>query len=189
MRKLAAFLVVLYAFSISAQQSGSIGEKPVSVTEAAVAFDAAGVAALEAKLSTTALSGAPETPVTNIRMVVRNASSMSYAFVSGVVTFYDNAGVRCGEGMFKAEALAANESFETDTPGIRIRCTPLSWRVVATSLVPRVVPNPTQSPSVSRALSRLVISLDGEQHPIQLDKPMTLTVGEKQRTIVVREAP
>jgi hypothetical protein len=33
-----------------------------------------------------------------------------------------------------------------------------------------------------------VISIDGETHPIQLDKPMTIILGEKRRTIVVREA-
>ena len=31
--------------------------------------------------------------------------------------------------------LAANESFETDTPGLRIRCEAASWRMVATNLV------------------------------------------------------
>jgi hypothetical protein len=34
-----------------------------------------------------------------------------------------------------------------------------------------------------------VISIDGEAHPIQLDKPLTLTLGEKRRTIVVSTAP
>ena len=95
------------------------------------------------------------------------------------MTFYDSAGVRCGEGVFKAEAWLG-ESFETDTPGIRIRCTPATWRLVATNLIPRVVviPPPTTS--------RLEISVDGEVHPLQLDKPLTLTVGDKRRTIVVR---
>ncbi len=151
MTKLAVGLVVLCSASyVSAQQTTSdSNERRVALTEAAVAFDANGVSALEAKLSTTALNGAPETPVTNIRMIVRNTSAISYAFVSGLVTFYDSAGLRCGEGIFKADALAVNESFETDTPGIRIRCTPVSWRIVATSLVPRVVPNPNPTPTGS----------------------------------------
>jgi hypothetical protein len=40
-----------------------------------------------------------------------------------------------------------------------------------------------------RAPSNLTISIDSEEHPIQLDKPMTITLGEKKRTIVVRTAP
>jgi len=35
----------------------------------------------------------------------------------------------------------------------------------------------------------LVISLNGEEHPIQLEKPMVLKIGDQERTIVVREAP
>jgi hypothetical protein len=189
MKKLALVLVLSIAPAVVAQQNTTSTERPVSLNEKAIAQDATGATALEATLSTTALSGAPDTPVTNIRMVVRNASSISYAFVSGVVTFYDAPGVRCGEGVFKADVLAPNESFETDTPGIRIRCTPISWRIVATNLVPRLVPNPTLPMAVARPTSRLVISVDGEQHPIQLDKPLRLNVGEKQRTIIVREAP
>ena len=34
-----------------------------------------------------------------------------------------------------------DESFETDTPGLRIRCEAASWRVVATHLLPRMAPN------------------------------------------------
>jgi hypothetical protein len=105
--------------------------------------------------------------------------------VSGIVTFYDAAGMRCGEGIFKADAVAVNESFETDTPGIRIRCSASSWRVVATNLLPRVVPLATL-PTSSAIPARLLISIDGETHPIQIDRPMTLTLGDKQRTIVIR---
>jgi hypothetical protein len=152
-----------------------------------VAFDGNGTPALEATLRTTALTGAPEAPVTNIRMIVRNRSAISYAFVSGSVTFYDAAGVRCGEGLFKADALAVDESFETDTPGLRIRCEVTSWRIVATHLLPRMPPNQPLT-TLMRAPTNFVISIDGEVHPIQLDKPMTLTLGEKKRTIVVRTA-
>jgi hypothetical protein len=187
MKTLTAFLIVLTSgFYVSAQQSAEISsEKLVPLNEMAVAFDSNGTAALEARLNTTSLNGAPDSPVTHIRLVVKNVSTTAYAFVSGVVTFYDAAGVRCGEGIFKADALAVNESFETDTPGLRIRCAPVSWRVVANTLLPRVVPNPAQTPGVSR----LIISVDGEQHPIQLDKPLTVNLGDKQRTIVIREAP
>ena len=185
----ASILVLLTTLYVSAQQTtGTLIEKRVPLTEAATAFDASGVPALEATLRTTALNGAPDTPVTNVRIIVRNRSTIAYAFVSGSVAFYDSAGVRCGEGVFKADALAADESFETDPPGLRIRCEATSWRVVATHLLPRMAPN---QPIIvlSRAPANLIISIDGEEHPIQLDKPMVVTLGEKRRTIVVRSAP
>ena len=126
MKIIAAGLVLLCSvLCVSAQETpvvSSLNEKRVALTEPAVALDASGAPALEATLRTTALNGAPDTPVTNIRMIVRNRSAVPYAFVSGSVTFYDAAGVRCGEGVFKADALAVDESFETDAPGIRIRC-------------------------------------------------------------------
>lgn len=180
----AALVVLCSVWSVSAQTGTSaVEERRVSLTEVAVAHDAQGVSALEATLRTTELNGSSESPVTNIRVVIRNSSSISYAFVSGVITFYDNAGVRCGEGIFKADTLAAGESFETDTPGLRIRCQPATWRVAATNLVPRMAPNPTTPISLN-----YVITIDGEAHPIQLDKPMVLTLGERRRTIVVRTA-
>ena len=187
MKLLIAVLVLLVgALCVSAQETtGALNEKRVPLSEAAVAFDANGAPALEATLRTTALNGAPETPVTNIRMVVKNRSTDAYAFVSGSVTFYDAAGVRCGEGMFKAGALAVDESFETDAPGVRIRCEATSWRMVATNLLLRLPPNAPIG-ALTRAPANLVISIDGEEHPIQLDKPLTLTLGERRRTIIVR---
>lgn len=182
----------LAAFCVAAQEPAPVPvEKRVPLSETAVALDGSGAPALEATLRTTALNGADDSPVTNIRVVVKNSSSSAYAFVSGLITFYDGAGVRCGEGLFKADALAMNEAFETDTPGIRIRCSPATWRIVATNLLPRVPPNPPPSvgPTASRANLNLLISVDGEEHPIQLDKPMVLMLGNAQRTIVLREAP
>ena len=120
-------------------------------------------------------------------MVVKNSSTISLAFASGIVTFYDAAGVRCGEGVFKADVIAMNESFETDAPGIRIRCTPVTWRIVATNLLPQIVP--TASISMTKGSTNLIISIDGEQHPIQLEKPMTLSLGDRQRIIIVRAVP
>ena len=188
----AALMMVCSVLLASAQEQapvmGSLNEKRVSLNEAAVALDANGATALEATLRTTALNGAPDTPVTNIRMIVRNRSAVSYAFISGAVTFYDAAGVRCGEGVFKADALAVDESFETDTPGLRIRCEATTWRIIATNLLPRVPPNMPIG-ALTRTPSNLVISIDGETHPIQLDKPLTLTLGERRRTIIVRSAP
>jgi len=191
MKKLAAFMVVLCsALLVNAQGTTPTepAEKRVSLGEAAVAFDGTGAAALEATLRTTALNGSPDAPVTNVRLVVKNVSAIPYAFVSGVATFYDAAGVRCGEGVFKADAITPNESFETDTPGLRIRCEAASWRIVATNLLPRVAPNSLAAP-LSRMNSNLVIEIDGESHPIQLDKPLVLTLGERRRTLVVRAAP
>lgn|SRR5215213_3553419 len=189
MKILAAFLVVLCSVWVSnAQELPATAEKRVPLGEPAVALDATGASALEATLRTTPLTGAPETPVTNVRFIVKNTSTVAYAFISGLVTFYDAAGVRCGEAVFKADALAVNESFETDTPGLRIRCEVATWRIVATDLLPRIPPNVVLAP-LARTPSNFVISIDGEEHPIQLDKPMTLTLGEKRRTIVVRTGP
>ena len=176
-------LLVTSCFIASAQDTG---ERRVALTDTAVALDSGGASVLEATLRTTSINGSADSPVSNTRIVVRNSSSMPYSFVSGLVTFYDGSGVRCGEGIFKAASLATGESFETETPGIRIRCSPSTWRIVATNLVPRVAPF-VSTPGVTRA--NLLIMVDGEEHPIQLDKPLVVTVGTTQRTIVVKEAP
>jgi hypothetical protein len=192
MKMIAASIVmlcsVLCAIAQETAPDNTLNEKRVPLAEAAVALDASGAPALEASLRTTALNGSPDTPVTNVRMVVKNRSTLAYAFVSGSVTFYDAAGIRCGEGVFKADALAADESFETDSPGLRIRCEAATWRLVATNLLPRIAPN-TPITALTRATQNLIISIDGETHPIQLDRPLTLTLGEKRRTIIVRTAP
>jgi hypothetical protein len=184
-------VILVSCLCVAAQEpTTASGERRVALTEKAIAQDTSGAPALEATLKTTALNGAEDSPVTNIRMVVRNSSSVSYAFVSGLVTFYDGSGVRCGEGIFKADALSVDEAFETDTPGIRIRCAPSTWRIVANNLLPRVTLSgiaPGTTPG--RSSLNLVISVDGEEHPIQLDKPMVLKLGDVQRTIVLREAP
>ena len=179
------------SFSVVAQEPAASSEKRVALFENAVALDGSGAPALEATLKTAALNGSEDSPVTNIRLVVRNSSNASYVFVSGLVTFYDSSGVRCGEGVFKADALSVGEAFETDAPGIRIRCAPSTWRIVANNLLPSVAASGAGSPSasVSRTSLNLVISVDGEEHPIQLDKPMVVKLGDAQRTIVLREAP
>lgn len=189
-------VVCLSSLCVAAQQPADSLERRVPLTEAAVALDGAGAPALEATLRTTSLNGADDSPVTNIRLVVRNSSGFSYAFVSGLVTFYDASGIRCGEGLFKADALAVNEAFETDTPGIRIRCAPATWRIIATNLLPRALPNvpvlntvESTGSTTNRSSLNLIISVDGEEHPIQIDKPMVLTLGNTQRRIVIREAP
>ncbi len=191
---LAGALLFASCFLVAAQEPAGGSERRVPLSETAVAFDGGGASALEATLKTTALNGADDSPVTNVRFVVKNSSTMPYAFVSGLVTFYDGGGVRCGEGIFKADALAVGEAFETDSPGIRIRCAPATWRIVANNLLPRVVPMistnvPAASTAVNRSSLNLVISVDGEEHPIQLDKPMVVKLGDVERTIVLREAP
>jgi hypothetical protein len=142
--KLAIALVVLItAGVVNAQQETSPPEeKRVALGEAAVAHDGDGTAALQATLRTTSINGGPDDPVTNVRIVVRNTSAISYAFVSGVVTFYDSPGIRCGEGIFKAAAVAPGESFDTDAPGLRIRCQAATWRIVALNLIPLLPPSP-----------------------------------------------
>lgn len=142
--KLAIVLVVLFTcvFANAQETTRDGNEKRVSLNELAVAHDDDNVAALQGTLRTTSLNGSPESPVTNVRLIIKNTSGMSYAFVSGVVTFYDSAGIRCGEGIFKADAVAVDESFETDSPGVRIRCEATQWRIVATHLLPRTPPTP-----------------------------------------------
>ena len=187
---LIALVLLVSCLSIAAQDSTMPSEKRVALSERAVALDGSGAPALEATLKTTTLNGAEDSPVTNIRLVVRNSGSVAYAFVSGLVTFYDGAGVRCGEGLFKADALSVDESFETDTPGIRIRCSPSTWRIVATNLLPRAVTGITPVAGAPlRTNMNLVISVDGEDHPIQLDKPMVVKLGDAERTIILRLAP
>ena len=185
-------VLLVSCLCVAAQEpSAGSSEKRVALTEKAVALDGNGAPALEATLRTTSLNGSEDSPVTNVSLVVRNTSGVSYVYVSGLVTFYDSSGVRCGEGVFKADALSVNEAFETDAPGIRIRCAPATWRIVANSLVPKVAPLAPAAPSSSASRSglNLVISVDGEEHPIQLQKPMVVKLGNAERTIVLREAP
>jgi hypothetical protein len=191
MRVILLGLIFMVSCFYVAAQEPKASEKRVPLSENAIALDAFGAPALEATLKTTSLNGAEDSPVTNIRMVVKNSSDIAYVYVSGLVTFYDGSGVRCGEGVFKADALSVAESFETDTPGIRIRCTPSTWRIVANSLVQKInvtAPGPSNA-TASRASLNLLISVDGDEHPIQLDKPMVVKFGDTQRTIVLREAP
>lgn len=186
---LAVAVLSLSIASSSAQETTqNASERRVPLSEAAVALDAQGQAALEGTLRTTALHGAPDLPVMNIRLVVKNVSSRAYGYISGLVTFYDGSGVRCGEGLLKADVLAINEAVETDTPGIRIRCAPATWRLVATNLLPRIPPGPVIFETAG-VPANLIISVDGEEHPLQLDKPMILNLGERQRTIIVRRTP
>src|SRR4029077_8490020 len=128
-------VVALCAVAVAAQQPA---EQRAALTEAAAASDAKGAPAIEARLSTTVLNGSDDSPVTNVRLVVKNTSANFYTYVTGWATFYDSGAVRCGEGLFKIDALAPGESSETDTPGLRLRCTPPTWRSVAIIWLTRV---------------------------------------------------
>lgn len=112
-------------------------EPRVPLAQAASAFDVEGHEALGARLRTQTLAGTTDAPVRDTRIVVENRSPIFYNYVAGWATFYGEDGVRCGEGLWKLEALAPQEQVEVDTPGIRLTCTPATWRVVATTLLTR----------------------------------------------------
>jgi len=181
------------AISVAAQQPA---EQRAALTEAAAGFDAKGAAAVEARLLTTVLNGSDDSPVTNVRLVVKNTSSNFYTYVTGWATFYDTGAVRCGEGLFKIDALAPGESAETDTPGLRLRCAPASWRIVATNLLTRTADtakeagtSPVETVAEKPAPVNFIISIDGEDHPIQVNNPIVLKLGTRQRKIVLRPVP
>jgi len=187
-------LMIACAATIAAQQAV---EQRAALNEAATASDVKGAAAIEARLSTTVLNGSDDSPVTNVRLVVKNTSANFYNYVTGWATFYDSGAVRCGEGLFKIDALAPGESSETDTPGLRLRCTPASWRIVATNLLTRtadaakevVVAPPLAEPAEKPAPVNFIISIDGEQHPIQVGNPIVLKLGNRNRKVVLRPVP
>jgi hypothetical protein len=178
--------------------TAAANEQKVSLGEAAIAHDAAGRVALSGRLRSTDLRGSQDSPVTNTRIVISNNGSNLYTYVSGWATFYDQEGVRCGEGLFKINALAPGEPAETDTPGLRLVCAPASWRIVAINLLtPTVdVAKPGQAGSVSAMTvssnsstsspGPLLLSIDGEDHPIQLGNPIRIRNGSKSMTLVLK---
>jgi hypothetical protein len=187
-------LISVCAVSVSAQQPA---EPRAGLGEAAAAFDAKGNAAIEARLATQVLNGSDDSPVTNVRLVLKNTSPNFYTYVTGWATFYDSGAVRCGEGLFKIDALAPGESAATDTPGLRLRCTPTTWRITATNLLTRAADTakevaatpPVESVTERPAPVNYVISIDGEEHPIQVNNPIVLKLGTRNRTIVLRPVP
>lgn len=182
--------------AVSAQQPN---EQRSPLNEAPTALDAKGAAALEGRLLTTVLNGSDDSPVTNVRLAIKNISPNFYTYVTGWATFYDAGAMRCGEGLFKLDALAPSESAETDTPGLRLRCTPASWRIVATNLLTRTydaakptetAAPPAETPVVEKpAPVNFIISIDGNRYPIQVDRPMVLMLGNKKRRIILRPVP
>jgi hypothetical protein len=190
-RILFLMLMSCCAVTISAQSN----EQRAALNEAAIALDARSAPALEARLLTQVLNGAEDSPVTNVKLSVKNTTTNSYTYVSGWATFYDANAIRCGDGLFKIDALAPQESAEVDTPGLRLRCSPQSWRVVATNLMTRTVDiaKPTEvTPPVPAAIPErpapmnFVISIDGQEYPIQVNNPMVLRLGNRNRKIVLK---
>ena len=188
-----AFVISL-CFAAFAQQPN---EQRAPLTGTAVAFDAKSAPALEARLLTQVLNGSDDSPVTNVKIAVRNVTSNFYTYVSGWATFYDSNAVRCGEGLFKLDALAPQESAEVDTPGLRLSCSPSTWRIVATNLMTRAadVAQPVPPPPVEAVVEKppppvnFIISIDGEQHPIQVNNPIVLKLGNRNRKIVLKPVP
>ncbi len=211
------------ASSVAAQQAAPTGatavpaaqgaaEQRAPITEQPVAMDALGRAALAGRLRTTALNGSVESPVMNVRLVIENRSAFFYTHVSGWATFYDSEGVRCGEGLFRLNALAPGEAAETDTPGLRLTCSPATWRIAATNLITRaneaitpavasvVDPAGTADAESTRSVTAnstapvvvppLQISIDGEVLPLQLGRALNIDVRRRRRiNIVVNAAP
>ena len=188
---LLAILICSFAIATAAQQS----ESRVALNQAATAADTGGTPAIEATLLTQVLNGADDSPVTNIKLVVKNVGGVFYTYITGWATFYDTAGVRCGEGLFKVDALAVGESAATDAPGLRLRCSPSTWRIVATNLLTRAgdIAKPAESAPPSEterpAPMNFVISIDGQEYPIQLNNPIVLQMGNRERRIVLKQIP
>jgi hypothetical protein len=184
-------------------------EPHVPLAQAAVAYDVAGNEALGGRLRTQALAGTPEAPVRNTRLVVENRSPVFYNYVAGWATFYGEDGVRCGEGLWKLEASAPREQVEVDTPGLRLTCTPTTWRIVATTLLTRTgdvakpreptAPPPAEpgTPSAAGATESssaasapaLEINVNGKTIPLQLGNPLEIVVGKERVRIIVQQAP
>lgn len=186
-------LMALCAIAAAAQQPG---EQRASLTEAAMAPDVKGAPAIEARLLSTVLNGSDDSPVNNVRLVVKNASADFYTYVTGWATFYDANTVRCGEGLFKVDALAPGESSETDTPGLRLKCTPTSWRIVATNLLTRRAdtaqsapppPPPAPPPVERRSVGNFMLNINGADYPVQVDNPLVVKMAGKKVKIVLRD--
>ncbi len=186
------------------------GESRVALTEAATASDAAGRVALGGRLRTTGLAGTQDAPARNVLIAIENRSPFFYNYVSGSATFYDTDGVRCGEGMWKVGTLAVGEVAEVDTPGLRLTCTPATWRIVAINLLtrstdvakpdsgappvgaqPAIPATGANAPAASTpsALPRLEININGRTLPLQIGNPLEIIVGNERVNIVVNPVP
>src|SRR5437764_14837643 len=179
-----AMIVATIAILTSIAYAQQTTEQRSALTDTAVGLDVKGAPAIEGRLLTQVLNGSDESPVTNVKIAVKNVTPIFYTYISGWATFYDANATRCGEGLFKLDALAPQESAEVDTPGLRLRCAPSTWRIVATNLMTRTAdiaqvtatqPTPPVEAVVEKPMPvNFVISIDGEQHPIQVNNPIVL---------------
>lgn len=173
-------------------------EQRVALEGQPIALDSMGRAAIAGQLLTRALSGTPDAPVKNARFIIENRSAFFYNYVSGSVTFYDERGVRCGEGQFTLNALAQGEQAETDAPGLRLTCAPRTWRIVAKDLVPRVndrivpvvetTPVETPAPVNTPTLLPLEIVVDDKVYNAPLGSTLDVSVRRRRVKITVRAA-
>lgn len=193
-------------------------EPRVAISQAATAFDADGHEALGGRLRTQSLAGTPDAPVRDTRVVIENRSPTFFTYATGWATFYGEDGVRCGEGLWKLEALAPQEQVEVDTPGLRLTCTPSTWRIIATTLLTRTgdaaskpsqpTAESTQNAATTTAntsgasaatsaggtpattnVPPLEINVNGKTIPVQLGNPLEIQVGKERVRIVVQQAP
>src|ERR1043166_3587828 len=94
-------LFLICASTVFAQ---SPTEQRAALTDPAIGFDPRSSSAVEARLLTTVLNGSQDSPVTNIRLAIKNTTPDFYTYVSGWATLYDASGTRCVEGLFKLDA-------------------------------------------------------------------------------------
>lgn len=198
-----AALFVYCASGVRAQEApaAEIGERSVSLEEQATALDSSGREVLTGRLLTKALAGTVDAPVKNARFIIENRSAFFYTYITGNVTFYDERGVRCGEGQFTLNALAPGEAAETDAPGLRLSCSPGTWRIVANNLLrradsnaPQVLP-PTEPAVPSPAASTntpvmlpLEIVVDDKVYNAPLGSTLEIPVRRRLVKITVRAA-
>jgi hypothetical protein len=178
------------------QQAGT--EQRVALDAQAIALDSVGRVAIAGQLLTRALGGTPDAPVKNARFIIENRSALFYNYVSGSVTFYDERGVRCGEGQFTLNALAPGEQVETDAPGLRLSCAPGTWRIVAKDLIPRtydrLVPvaetaqPETPAPMNMSTMQPLEIVVDGQVYSALMGSTLEVPVRTRRVKITVRAA-
>lgn len=190
--------------SVCAQQTsatqGAATEQRVGIEEQPVALDSSGHTALAAQLVTKALAATPDAPLRNVRFIIENRSQTPYTYVSGSVAFYDDKGVRCGEGQFTMNALAASEQAEVDAPGLLLTCTPRSWRIVADSLLTRTgetmrpaeeaaMPAQQQAtPTAPTAPTSVEVTVDDKSYNVPMGSTLDLPVKGKRVKITVRPA-
>lgn len=195
-------LLTCGALDVRAQQANMASEtgteQRVALESQAIAMDSLGRAAIAGQLLTRALNGTPDAPIKNARFIIENRGSAFYNYVSGSVTFYDERGVRCGEGQFTLNALAPAEQAETDAPGLRLSCAPRTWRIVANNLLTRTTEiakpvaadMPAEAPTHASAppMLPLEIVVDDQVYNAPLGSTLEINVRKRRVKITVRSA-